>query len=378
MGFRFRKSFKIAPGVRVNIRKKSVGISAGVKGARVSVNSNGRVTKSVGIPGTGLSYVSTSKIGGEPDPTNETTGSETSAVNLAPPPNRPPSSQKWTGKSVKILSVVLIVMGLILSVATIIGGFLFTALGCVGLQYRAKLLEQEAGLVPVAPYKRKWQIVVIALFVFFSVSGVLTPDPISEIKVDGLYHSQLKVPEAEEIVFSYSPADSSTKDIACTSSDNSLATVSVAEIENGKIKCIVTPISAGNVTIWCESNSVKSPELALTITDPAAEEAARKAAEEAAAAQAETERKAAEEAAAAQAEAERKAAEEAAAAQTEAERKAAEEAAAAATQQNTQTVYITPSGKRYHLSATCGGKNSRPVDISEVGSRTPCKKCAGG
>ena len=78
MGFRFRKSFKIAPGVRVNIGKKSVGISAGVKGARVSVNSNGRVTKSVGIPGTGLSYVSTSKIGGEPDPTNETTGSETS------------------------------------------------------------------------------------------------------------------------------------------------------------------------------------------------------------------------------------------------------------------------------------------------------------
>ena len=135
MGFRFRKSFKIAPGVRVNIGKKSVGISAGVKGARVSVNSNGRVTKSVGIPGTGLSYVSTSKIGGEPDPTNETTGSETSAVNLAPQPNRPPSSQKWTGKSVKILSVVLIVMGLILSVATIIGGFLFTALGCVGLQY---------------------------------------------------------------------------------------------------------------------------------------------------------------------------------------------------------------------------------------------------
>ena len=44
MGFRFRKSFKIAPGVRVNIGKKSVGISAGVKGARVSVNSNGRVT----------------------------------------------------------------------------------------------------------------------------------------------------------------------------------------------------------------------------------------------------------------------------------------------------------------------------------------------
>lgn len=32
MGLRFRKSVKIAPGVRLNISKKSVGISAGVKG----------------------------------------------------------------------------------------------------------------------------------------------------------------------------------------------------------------------------------------------------------------------------------------------------------------------------------------------------------
>lgn len=56
MGTRFRKSFKIAPGVKLNINKKSIGLSAGVKGARVSVNSKGRVTKTVGIPGTGLSY----------------------------------------------------------------------------------------------------------------------------------------------------------------------------------------------------------------------------------------------------------------------------------------------------------------------------------
>ncbi len=64
MGLRFRKSFKIAPGVRVNVSKKSVGISAGVKGARVSVNSSGRTTKTVSLPGTGLSYTKTGKIGG--------------------------------------------------------------------------------------------------------------------------------------------------------------------------------------------------------------------------------------------------------------------------------------------------------------------------
>ncbi len=53
---RFRRSFKLAPGVRLNLNKRSVGLSAGVRGARVSVNSDGRSTRSIGIPGTGLSY----------------------------------------------------------------------------------------------------------------------------------------------------------------------------------------------------------------------------------------------------------------------------------------------------------------------------------
>ena len=60
MGFRFRKSFKIAPGVKLNIGKKGVGVSVGGKGFRTSVNTSGRRTTTVGIPGTGLSYTTTS------------------------------------------------------------------------------------------------------------------------------------------------------------------------------------------------------------------------------------------------------------------------------------------------------------------------------
>src|SRR6478735_498414 len=59
VGLRFRKSFKIAPGVQLNVRKKSTGISFGGKGLRNTLNSTGRRTSSVGIPGTGLSYDST-------------------------------------------------------------------------------------------------------------------------------------------------------------------------------------------------------------------------------------------------------------------------------------------------------------------------------
>ena len=61
MGFRFRKSFKIAPGVKFNINKKSVGLTLGKRGAHFTINSKGKRTTSVGIPGTGLSYTHISK-----------------------------------------------------------------------------------------------------------------------------------------------------------------------------------------------------------------------------------------------------------------------------------------------------------------------------
>lgn len=56
MGFNFRKSFKIAPGVRLNVGKKGISsVSVGGKGGRVSINKKG-VRSTVSAPGTGLSY----------------------------------------------------------------------------------------------------------------------------------------------------------------------------------------------------------------------------------------------------------------------------------------------------------------------------------
>lgn len=45
---------------------------------------------------------------------------------------------------------------------------------------------------------------------------------------------------------------------------------------------------------------------------------------------------------------------------------------------NSKTVYITPTGKRYHLDPDCGGVNSRSTTLSDALSRglTPCMKCA--
>ncbi len=63
MGFRVRKSFKIAPGIKMNIGKKSSGLSIGGKGARVTVNTSGRVTTTMGIPGSGISYTDSHATG---------------------------------------------------------------------------------------------------------------------------------------------------------------------------------------------------------------------------------------------------------------------------------------------------------------------------
>jgi hypothetical protein len=60
MGLGFRKSFKIAPGVRLNVSSRGVGASVGVKGLRYSVNSRGQRRTTASLPGTGLSYTSTS------------------------------------------------------------------------------------------------------------------------------------------------------------------------------------------------------------------------------------------------------------------------------------------------------------------------------
>lgn len=67
MGLRFRRSIKILPGVKLNLGKKSAGVSVGTTGARYSVNSSGRKTSTVGIPGTGLSYSKSSGGGKKSD-----------------------------------------------------------------------------------------------------------------------------------------------------------------------------------------------------------------------------------------------------------------------------------------------------------------------
>jgi Protein of unknown function (DUF4236) len=58
VGFRARKSFKLAPGVRMTVSKSGVGYSVGGKGVRLTKRARGGWQGTVSAPGTGLSYTS--------------------------------------------------------------------------------------------------------------------------------------------------------------------------------------------------------------------------------------------------------------------------------------------------------------------------------
>ena len=59
MGLRFRKSITLCKGVRVNFGKTGASLSVGGKGYRKTFHTSGKVTTSVGLPGTGIYWTET-------------------------------------------------------------------------------------------------------------------------------------------------------------------------------------------------------------------------------------------------------------------------------------------------------------------------------
>ena len=55
MGFRFRKTIKLLPGIRLNISKSGISASIGIPGVTANISKHG-TRGTIGIPGTGISY----------------------------------------------------------------------------------------------------------------------------------------------------------------------------------------------------------------------------------------------------------------------------------------------------------------------------------
>jgi hypothetical protein len=97
MGFRFRRTVRLLPGLRLNLSKSGVSASVGTRGAWLTFGRNGRRV-TVGLPGTGISYTTTSSAHEHQSP--------------ATPPTR--SSAGW-------LSVLLIMLAMAAGVGWLIG-----------------------------------------------------------------------------------------------------------------------------------------------------------------------------------------------------------------------------------------------------------------
>ena len=126
MGIRFRRSVKILPGVRLNLNKNSTSVTFGGKGAKYTVSSTGRKTASIGIPGTGVSYVTS-------------TGGTTKGQ-ARPRKTYSPRTYKVCGVIMIIIAALSLLIGLI-SIAA--GGVVFLLLGAACLAWGISWLRKS-------------------------------------------------------------------------------------------------------------------------------------------------------------------------------------------------------------------------------------------
>lgn len=96
MALRFRQTFTLFPGVRINVGKRGVSTSIGVPGASVNIGRQG-VRATVGAPGTGLSYsaviIPAEKVGRAPNSSLEQS-SFTPSPGRSPAADNTPSTAK--------------------------------------------------------------------------------------------------------------------------------------------------------------------------------------------------------------------------------------------------------------------------------------------
>ena len=345
MGLRFRKSIKIAPGVKINLNKKSTSVTFGGKGAHYTASSTGKKTASVGVPGTGISYTQTT--GRQSNKQKKTTKGGSQSMPTAPQSNfQDPDHKKWYQKTGWIIALLILFFP-------------------VGLFLMWKYTN----------WKKPVKGIITALILIFALSGIVSPDKLEQITLKADTGQAYDINQKISIEATTTPSDYelSSSDFKC--SGGKIAT------NNRNISFIAT--KDGTYRIWAEHDGIKSNNLTLKVENKAAlakqkekEEQERLAAEKATkeAEEKAAQEKAAQEAAEAQAKAEAEAADQA---QAQAEAQQQAQATTQAQQNNDPTVYITNTGGKYHRAGCRFLKQSQiEKHLSEVkGIYGPCGVC---
>ena len=135
MGVRFRKSINLG-GARINISKKGIGASVGVKGARITKTADGKTRKTLSVPGTGISYVTESS--GKKKTNNTKTVTQTTVT-----PQQVSSAYKTFGGILKVLGIIIVILSLLLCMAALPAGIIFAIFG-VGILFAARYFKKRA------------------------------------------------------------------------------------------------------------------------------------------------------------------------------------------------------------------------------------------
>lgn len=218
--------------------------------------------------------------------------------------------------------------------------------------------------------------------VLANVEETITPESLnfeeSEITVD--------IKELKELSLNVNPTDAKLEGIEFENTNEEVLKIEKDEQrqQEGTIVLKINPVKEGITEIYAKVNEIESNKVKVNVVDNEriekerieAEEQAKKEEEEKAKQEAEEQAKKTAE------QSQTKQAKSVTTQQTQNSKstrsKKSGTSQSSSNQTNSRTVYITPTGKRYHYSSTCGGKNSTATTIDNARARglTPCKKCA--
>ena len=301
MGLRFRKSFKIAPGVKININKKSTGVTFGGKGAHYTVNSKGKRTTSVGVPGTGIYYTSSS---GKSN--NKNNGTAQGTVDNQVKETKTMDSKRWYQKSWAIILFLII----------------FFPVGLY-LMWR------------YADWSKLTKIIITAILAFLLIFSGNSEE--GDIPTAGVEENETT--SQQETTTQLITEESTTQSNTEASQENTTENNTETSVENTTQGItdslpVITPDTPVSEEATTEEETTE--EVTTTRPEPTTEKETT----------------------------------------TKPVTTTEKVSDIVGDEVIERSVYVTPSGKRYHYDAECGGKNSYKVTMDEVGSRTPCQKCA--
>lgn len=353
MGFRFKKSKQIAPGVRVNFNKKSTSVTFGGKGVHHTISSNGKKTTSAGIPGSGLYYTSSSGGGGGSRNGNEHTVSSASGggnnSSFIPDPKGDRDGNKKGCGTYFIYAAIVLLIIVICKYLSVFASIVAIPIFIYFLRHKEK------------EHRKLYLTFTIFAFIFgFAFS---LPSDIDKISIKSNDSIVMDVNSDKDIHFSIDPEDGNTDELNLVSSNPDILSAYLDK-SDGKIT-ISSRDKTGNTTIYLKDTNadVSSKSIKVKVEDKKAIAEAKKKAEQ------EKKRKAEE-------------AKKKEQARIAAEKKKAEEAQQtteqATTTEREEMVWVSNTGSKYHSNPNCSNmRNPIKETLSDAKSRglSPCSKC---